>query len=63
MNDNYIDNIKKSPAFKTKINSDHLYSDLWYGDKVNKICFTFSPRAGCSISFQCYLDLVNLKFP
>jgi len=60
MNNNYIDNIKKSSAFRTKINSDHLYSDLWYGDRINKICFTFSPRGGCSISFQCFLDLVNL---
>lgn len=60
MNNNYIDNISKSSAFKTKMNSDHLYSDLWYGDKINKICCTFSPRGGCTISFQCYLDLVNL---
>jgi hypothetical protein len=33
---------------------------LWYVDNKNKICITFTPRAGCSIAFQQYLDLVGL---
>ena len=28
--------------------------------KKNKICFTFTPRGGCSVSFQQYLDLIGL---
>ena len=37
-----------------------MYSNLWYCDMKNKICITFSPRGGCSISFQQYLDLIGL---
>ena len=37
-----------------------IYGKLWYVDNRNKICITFTPRAGCSISFQQYLDLVGL---
>jgi hypothetical protein len=36
------------------------YSDLWYVDTKNKLCFTFTPKGGCSISFQLYLDLLGL---
>jgi hypothetical protein len=36
------------------------YSKLWYVDNKNKICITFSPRGGCSIAFQLFLDLVGL---
>ena len=38
----------------------HKYSDMWYVCNKNKICFTFTPRGGCSISFQQFLDLNNL---
>lgn len=37
-----------------------IYSNLWYCDTKNKVCMTFTPRGGCSISFQQYLDLVGL---
>jgi hypothetical protein len=39
---------------------NHIYSNLWYLCNKNKICITFTPRGGCSISFQQYLDLVRL---
>jgi len=55
------ENILKTPnAFKSIINSNHPYKDLIYGDSKNKLCIAFSPRAGCSISFQCYLDIIGL---
>lgn len=38
----------------------YMYSNLWYGDSKNKICVTFTPRGGCSVSFQAYLDLQGL---
>jgi len=56
----YIDNIKNTFAIRTKFKINHAYSDFIYGDFKNKICFAFTPRAGCSIGFQCYLDLMNL---
>ena len=37
-----------------------IYSILWYTDDKNKLCITFTPRGGCSIAFQQYLDLVGL---
>ena len=33
---------------------------MCYVDTLNKICFSFTPRGGCSISFQLYLDLLGL---
>ena len=39
---------------------DSMYSNMWYCDNKNKICITFTPRGGCSISFQLYLDLLGL---
>jgi len=54
-----IDNIyKKTPSFTRYGNKE--YSNLWYVDNLNKICITFSPRGGCSIAFQQYLDLLGL---
>ena len=50
----------KNKAFKTTYNLTHTYNHLLYGDEKNKLCIGFSPRAGCSISFQCYLDLFGL---
>ena len=38
----------------------HMYSNLWYVCTNNKICITFTPRGGCSIAFQQYLDLNKL---
>ena len=42
------------------IYGNSIYNDLWYADCKNKICITFTPRSGCSISFQQYLDLAGL---
>jgi hypothetical protein len=55
-NINLINNVKNSNGALTVFNKSK-YGDLWYVDKLNKLCFTFTPRGGCSISFQCYLDL------
>ena len=59
MNDILINNVKKSNGALTVFNNSK-YGDLWYVDKLNKLCFTFTPRGGCSISFQSYLDLLGL---
>jgi hypothetical protein len=56
---NLIENIKNSGAAKTKYGTS-MYSDLWYVDTKNKLCITFTPRGGCSISFTQYLDLLAL---
>jgi hypothetical protein len=37
-----------------------VYNNLFYIDNKNKVCITFTPRGGCSISFSQYLDLVGL---
>jgi hypothetical protein len=58
-NTDLINNVKKSNGALTVFNKS-VYGNLWYVDKLNKLCFTFSPRGGCSISFQCYLDLLGL---
>jgi IS1 family transposase len=58
-NTSLVNNIKNKSISKT-IFSKHMYSNLWYTDDTNKICITFSPRGGCSISFKQYLDLVGL---
>jgi hypothetical protein len=52
-------NIIKSGAAKTSF-GENAYSNLWYVDLKNKLCVTFTPRGGCSISFQQYLDLLGL---
>jgi hypothetical protein len=52
-------NIIKKNLYYTTF-SDSIYNNLWYVDSKNKICITFTPRGGCSISFQQYLDLVDL---
>ena len=54
-----IHNIKKNDLSYT-IYGNHIYSNLWYTDNKNKVCITFTPRGGCSVSFQQYLDLNNL---
>jgi hypothetical protein len=59
--DNKFKNIKNSSAFYSKIpNYKNQYSDIVYGCSLNKICFIFSPRSGCSVSFKNYLDFVGL---
>ena len=55
----YKNNITKSNAGKTEFGNS-IYSNLWYLDTQNKLCITFTPRGGCSISFQLYLDLLGL---
>jgi len=54
-----ICNVKKKDVCVTNYGNS-AYSGLWYCDKKNKICITFTPRGGCSISFQQYLDLIDL---
>lgn len=54
-----ISNIKQKNLSVTKY-GDSIYSNLFYCDNENKICISFTPRGGCSISFQQYLDLVGL---
>ena len=59
MSELIIQNIKNKDVSYTKYGNSK-YSSLWYTDNINKICITFSPRGGCSISFQLYLDLIGL---
>jgi len=54
-----IQHIKEKDLSRTKY-GDSIYSDTFYCDNKNKICISFTPRSGCSISFQQYLDLVGL---
>lgn len=54
-----INNIKSKRVSCTSYGNSE-YSPLWYTDDTNKICVTFTPRGGCSISFQQYLDMVGL---
>jgi len=57
-NEEKIKRIKRSGALITNFGNSP-YSDLWYVDTKNKICITFTPRGGCSKSFQQYLDLLD----
>jgi len=59
MEDQLINNIKKKDLCTT-VYGDSIYRNLFYCDNENKICISFTPRGGCSISFQQYLDLVGL---
>jgi len=59
MNNQLIENIKQKQICKTNYGTS-IYEDLFYCDNKNKICFTFTPRGGCSIVFQQYLDLIGL---
>ena len=54
-----VSHIKQKNLCRTSYGK-HMYSDLWYVCKKNKICITFTPRGGCSVSFQQFLDLNNL---
>jgi hypothetical protein len=59
MNNQLIENIKEKQVSVTTYGTS-IYGNLFYCDNKNKICISFSPRAGCSISFQLYLDLIGL---
>jgi len=59
MEEKLISNIKEKFLSTTQY-GDSIYSNLFYCDNENKICVSFTPRGGCSISFQQYLDLVGL---
>jgi hypothetical protein len=59
MDDYYIKRMNEKNLSRT-IYGQSIYSNLWYVDNNNKICFTFTPRAGCSITFQQYLDMNEL---
>ena len=47
-----IERVKNTSYFKSEMGL--------YGDKDKKICFLWSPRAGCSITFKCFLDMIGL---
>jgi hypothetical protein len=57
--DTLISHIKQKDIGCTSY-GQHMYSNLWYVCNKNKICITFTPRGGCSISFQQFLDLNDL---
>lgn len=59
MENKLINNVKKSKVSRTKYGNSK-YSNLFYCDNENKICVSFTPRGGCSISFKQYLDVVGL---
>lgn len=59
MENKLISNIKKKNLSRTKY-PNAIYGNLFYCDNENKICISFTPRGGCSVSFQQYLDLVGL---
>jgi len=50
--------VKKATVNCTRYGN--TYNNVWYVDKKNKLCIAFTARAGCSIAFQQYLDLVGL---
>jgi len=54
-----IINVNNKNVGKTSF-GNHPYSQGWYICVDNKICVTFTPRGGCSISFQDYLNLIGL---
>jgi hypothetical protein len=58
-NNTLISNIKQKDISYTHYGNS-IYSKLWYCDNKNKNCITFTPRGGCSISFQHFLDLIGL---
>jgi len=55
-----ITNIKQRNLCMTVYGNESIYGNLFYCDNENKICISFTPRGGCSIAFQQYLDLVGL---
>lgn len=57
--DKLISNVKNKNLSVTKYGNS-IYSNLFYCDNDNKLCISFTPRGGCSIVFQQYLDLVGL---
>lgn len=59
MHDEMIENIKQAQVCRTSYGKS-IYGALFYCDVKNKLCFSFTPRGGCSISFQQYLDLLGL---
>ena len=52
-----INNVKNTSCFKTYVK---LPGDYYYGNTDKNVCFLWSPRAGCSITFKCFLDMVGL---
>jgi hypothetical protein len=54
-----ISNIKQKDLGRT-FYGNHAYMDFWDVCNKNKICFTYTPRGGCNITFQQFLDLNNL---
>ena len=59
MENKLINNVKKSKVSRSEYGNS-TYRCLFYCDNENKICVSFTPRGGCSISFKQYLDIVGL---
>ena len=51
---------ENQPENKTVHYTTYGSSNLWYVDNKNKLCITFTPRGGCSITVMQYLDLIGL---
>jgi hypothetical protein len=47
-----IERVKNTDCFKSEMGI--------YGDINKKVCFFWSPRSGCSITFKCFLDMIGL---
>jgi hypothetical protein len=54
-----VSNIKSKNIGCTNYGNS-IYNDLWYVSNIHKLCLTFTPRGGCTISFKLFLDLIGL---
>ena len=52
-----IGKVKNTSCFRTWIK---LPGDYYYGNFDKNVCFIWTPRAGCSITLKCFLDMVGL---
>jgi hypothetical protein len=60
-NDNVLIRNKKNynNIYKTSF-GENENSKLFYYDEKNNICFSFTPKAGCTVTFSQFLDIVGL---
>jgi len=56
----YINNIKTANVGNMFYTTEQYATTQSYIDTKNKVCILFTPRAGCSVVIQMYLDLVGL---
>ena len=55
--DSLISRLKNTTCFRTWVK---MPGDYYYGNVDKNVCFIWSPRAGCSITLKCFLDMVGL---